>query len=298
MAKYQNKNRCLIYIKNTYQKNDVINILQSIGFEGEKVQFDLADKALMLLEHKAIDLCVIEGALLKAESFVDFIETCFQKSKNPQVKILVFSSNIHEYEDRLRKLSPACFPCALPYSRLDFTNALIPKAKPLFQLPVVEKPKKTAPPKQTTINFIETSKHVQISIEMINQLAKDKSKLEELQIIGQRFNGVFGTFSFFGKTEGFFQLYFSSCIIDNICRTYARNAALTSMSTEHFNLLFRVANNAFIMLKELRSEKPLSDGLKKAHVKLIEEYKMDKSIYKPDVQNQDQVDTLIKSLGA
>lgn len=144
--------------------------------------------------------------------------------------------------------------------------------------------------------FIEATNHVKESFDALTLCLKDRKNLKALEQIGQRFNGVFGTYSFFGDREGFRELSQLSTVIDDLCRTYQTNSAFTEITGPHADLLLSAAKCSFLMLKELREDRPLTAAHKTELARITALHAGDSSIGKRASQKQTDVDSMIDQL--
>lgn len=143
--------------------------------------------------------------------------------------------------------------------------------------------------------FIEATLHVKASFDALTACLKDRKNLTALEAVGQRFNGVFGTYSFFGEREGFKELSQLSTVIDDICRTYV-TGKFPEITESHAQLLLDAARCSFLMLKELRESLPLPAVQKAELNRITSLYGKDDTIGKRASQKQEDIDSMIDDL--
>ncbi len=146
----------------------------------------------------------------------------------------------------------------------------------------------------SSVNFLETTKHIRSSIESLNNIAKDDSRVDDMQHIGQRFNGMIGAFAFYGKKSGYHELHTIATYIDNICRIYENDKDKVDKS--HFDIVLLAARTAFLLLKDLREGNELSPKNKETLNSITESYNKLSDVKERNSQSQQDVDALIDSL--
>ena len=145
------------------------------------------------------------------------------------------------------------------------------------------------------LSFFETSLHVKITIEMFNDIAKSKTDLDAVRNIGQRFNGIFGAFAFYGDKAGYKQLKELSIMIDNVCRTYEEQFGRTEISDKHLKILMDSAKCSYKFLQLLRDGKELPKDIFDYYDKTKEEYDATGDIERKTRHSQSEIDDLIEA---
>ena len=153
-----------------------------------------------------------------------------------------------------------------------------------------------AAPNKPPQPVVDCAQHVRDTIPRIAALAKDPKAMDKLADIGQRFNGVMGTFAFFMGKDGFTEVQQQSTLIDAICRTYETNPQLTEVSPPHIQLLIDSAKVSFDVLTSLLKGGPIDPSLKTRAAKCFQQYEADSSIIKRAAGTQADVDELMAKL--
>lgn len=187
-----------------------------------------------------------------------------------------------------------CVVVTKPISRQHLTDALL---KPYLarhgHLKSVKKPDS-----QENALAIETIGHVKSTVENLKKLAADLTATDQLIEIGQRFNGVYGTFKFFETHPGYAELAKLSEIIDSVSQTYAGERSRKKVEPEHFRLMFEAARAAFELLKTMRDSQAPEVTLLDRCANLQNDFNKCSDLKKRNSTSQDDVDTLLAELGA
>lgn len=102
----------------------------------------------------------------------------------------------------------------------------------------------------------EAAQHLKTALEQINGIAVDPSKLEYLAVIGQRFNGMMGTFAFFATTPGAKELAEIGRIVDGIARSYEKKQR-PAVDQAHLKLLVSCCRSTLPLLRALAFGDPV-----------------------------------------
>lgn len=158
-----------------------------------------------------------------------------------------------------------------------------------------KQPAKPAAPKKN-VNFFETSKHVQETVESLKKLAGNRTDLEAVGHIGQRFNGIFGAFSFVEDKVGYGELSKLSRVIDDVARHYLATDK-SEISEPHFNLMMDAAKASYLMLKDLRENKKINDEVIKTYKEVVQRYDAATEIERRESQSQEDIDSMLAEAG-
>jgi len=146
------------------------------------------------------------------------------------------------------------------------------------------------------ISFFEATQHIRESIDAVNELLKDGHKLDLLQMVGQRFNGLVGAYCFLQNQTGFKELFHLSVVIDDICRNYKHQSEKTSIDLSHLDLLIKAVKCAFLILKRLRDGAEPDPGQTEEAMQIFDSFLTDSTIAKRVLVSQDEVEVLLSKL--
>jgi hypothetical protein len=155
---------------------------------------------------------------------------------------------------------------------------------------------KKVPKGASVISFFEATQHIRESIDAVNELLKDGHKLDLLQMVGQRFNGLVGAYCFLQNQTGFKELFHLSVVVDDISRNYRHQSEKTSVDVSHLDLLLRAVKCAFLILKRLRDGAEPDPGQTEEAMQIFDSYLTDSTIAKRDLVSQDEVEVLLSKL--
>ena len=312
MTLNRNKIKNLIMSEDRNFRSQAARLFGDIAFVGEKLFFSKPSDALATLQFDrfAQNLCVAPDQRMTPD-YLALLSDINKIVTGTQIMVLAYFRL-----DQAREMKQV--EAALPYLRLfllpvkrsDFVatfRTMRALAVEGFKPPVVQvengqvkaqSNKIKASPQ--TVNFVEATQHVRECIEWANQILKDPSDLDALRKIGQRFNGIAGTFVFLNTKPGYRELHQIAVIIDNVSRVYqdAGRASGQAVSRAHSDLLLAAVKCAFMCLKILREGQALSEQqmaevstLQRLYGELVDDSKRQE-------QGQDAVDQLIDRLRA
>lgn len=149
----------------------------------------------------------------------------------------------------------------------------------------------TGPKKNITA--FEATAHVRDTIAMLTIIDKNRGALEQLNKIGQIFNGLVGAFAYFEKKGGFQELKHLAIIVDEISR-YSDKNDKDNISDDHYDLLYNSVRTSFLILQALRdNQTPKAELLEKAK-QLNEVYMKTDELEKRDKIDQGEIDKLLE----
>lgn len=281
-------------------KQKTVNFLNNIGFPAEKFTVDSASELFSKadLDHTVRNIVIDAQNCFPRDE--DMAKKLAHYGKKPRFKILVYAEP--ETVEELEKdatFSPCTnlFFAKLPFDKRAFNDAFH-GAISGSKFPSSNLQKRRAPTGKVddgtpkNLSAFEASAHVKDTIGMINELAKDKQEFKTVSLIGQRFNGLIGTFAFYGDKPGWKELRQIGQQIDCIARTYQLGDK-GPVADKHFELLVNLAKSAFIILQDLRNAKePQKAELEKATAmtNLVDK---DPDIINKTALDQESIDSLL-----
>ncbi len=167
--------------------------------------------------------------------------------------------------------------------------------KPASKAPEQQQGSEQAGGDKKNLNFYETSNHVKDTIDSLGKLLKNPADLESLEHIGQRFNGIFGAFSFVLDKPGYRELADLSHIIDDIARHYRENSELKTVEKKHLDIMMEAAKCSYLFLKALRDNQPIAPEQNESHKKIVANFATFEEIKRRESISQDDIDNMIDS---
>lgn len=285
------KVRSLIICKDKDFKRRSMNILIEVALPAEKFHTEkIFDAKSKFMQDKQIGVIIINASDDTVLSFCAWMDELAPVINPRKPKVIVYYSKEQKEElQEKMKNYPLCTFFEHPVKKADFNHVINPIQG--------ETPKGKERKPELNKNFVEASAHVKVTIDLLNELIKDRKNLEAVRHTGQRFNGLFGTFAFGKDSSGYKELYVLSQIVDDVCRHYEGDEH-SEISEEHFNLLVSAAKCTYYMLKELRENRPLNESHVEVFDKVVATFEKHPEIKRRDSKSQDEVDDLLKELGA
>jgi hypothetical protein len=189
---------------------------------------------------------------------------------------------------------PGCVVVTKPISRQHLADALV---KPFMARHGHLKRVRRSDPQQNAL-ITETIAHIKSAVDSLKKLAADPSATSELVTVGQRFNGVYGTFKFFASHPGYHELMNVSEVIDSIALTYSSKGQGATPDPQHVSLMFDAARAAFELLKVMRDGHTPDEKLLERCGKVHGTFAARTDLKKRQASSQEEVDALLASLGA
>lgn len=165
-------------------------------------------------------------------------------------------------------------------------NPIVPVKRPSIPNQKVEKP-------AANTAFFEASAHVRDTVDRLKKILSNPKDLESLFYIGQRFNGIIGTFNFARKKPGYAELADLATLIDDIARYYQKNQDKKEIETIHLQLMTAAAKLSYLLLRDLRESKPVKESLHASYQKIMATMKKQEKIPKRARLDQEMIDHLI-----
>ncbi len=280
-------------------KHRAVNFLNNVAFQSEKIPMESFQEAKDLVDRNPFVLnAVIEGALFK-EKAREFWPIVLQMAKKPNFMCLIYfpdGEGLKAFPHKKPTVSNI-FLKVLPFVKGDFIEAFhtrIESGSPSKPQPIQD----AASQQQKSITIEEATSHLFNTIEQVRALSQDRTKLESLFQIGQRFNGVMGAFAFLQTKLGMPELKRLSIIIDSVARTY-ETQGLSPLTKEHHELILSATRCAYRILVQLRQDPTaLSPELVADENRIFTLYEKDTILLKRNSHSQDQVDELLKNLAS
>lgn len=300
------KIKSVVLCKDREFKRKSVQMLNSAAFSGEKFDVKTFQELEVSVTNKSF-VCniVINHCDFKEDSSLEpFLKkTADFHLKNIKlgIKILVYTDEIEEMLQvkEWEKKFPSLVIRPFPQQKKDFMQCFH-KAISFADLKGQDS---TSPPKKTAskitgtnLVIFEASAHVKETISMLNTIMTDSSKVEEVYLIGQRFNGVFGTFAHLKSLKGFDHLENLGRFIDSICKTYENDKSKKIIDPSHLSLLVDCAKNSYQYLQKLREENSDTKELEVKFTEISKRYQEMPELYRRENHNQDSVDNLIDDL--
>jgi hypothetical protein len=145
--------------------------------------------------------------------------------------------------------------------------------------------------------ILATIVHVKDTLESLKKVSTDKKLIAEVVAIGQKFNGIFGTFNFFRSHPGHGDLANMAEIIECIGKTYSKNVDTNILLDAHFELLVDATKVSFNLLKIMRDGGAPDEVLAKRCQSIYKKFKATSDLFTRNDQSQKEVDSLLEKLG-
>lgn len=223
-----------------------------------------------------------------AKTFREFVEKAESKTK----VIMAYISNDHEKMiESLESISPKLRVKCGQFVRLHFDE--------VFNMLEQENAPKGSTPKSQEKNVViaEAAAHVKETVDYLRELAKDRKQVKKIVTVGQRFNGIWGTFNHFAAKPGYGELATLAQIIDVVGRTYGEKSNKSEISEEHFNLLVSASKCAYAIIISLSKNQDAAKENLDETQKLKSVYDKMTDLDKRQDCSQNEVDSLLSQLG-
>ena len=295
MVSTKEKDRSLIFCLDADFKRRLTGMLIEAAFPAEKYCVKTVKEAREAFKsHDRVVNIVMNGADFEGKEIFKIlteIRDMFLERAGTKILIYLDEDQYESLPDELKKTPGRITFFKHPVSKVEINSVFNPIKKPkLVAVPGgAQKPQG-----KKNVNFYETSKHVQETITSLNALKNKPGNLKALEKIGQRFNGIFGAFSFVQEKPGYRELCYLSHLIDDVARHY-ENGDKKNISQEHLALMLEAAKCSFAMLKLLRDSQPLTPNHNKAFELIEERFNNHPEIERRSETSQDDVDAMISA---
>jgi hypothetical protein len=284
--------KSILLCKDREFKRKSIGFLNNSAFAAEKFGVEQMTDALEILERDLdIENFVFDASPFKSDELRTALDLYQRRAKNPDIRFLIYLDESYQAKEKdiVLQFLPKASIYFLPPAQNHFNKAFHGGRA------VPDAPASTEAAKQDgkQLTLIETSSHIKETVDLLNSVSKDKSRLDILQNIGQRFNGIIGTFSFFGQKGGYGKVKDMATIIDDISRTYEQSENSKEITEKHWQILKESATTLYLILKDLRESRQVTQSyIDKANA-LTAVYQQDNDIRKRASQSQDEVDRIL-----
>lgn len=139
----------------------------------------------------------------------------------------------------------------------------------------------------------DAGQYLKQALEQINGLAADPSNMNYLATIGQRFNGMMGTFAFFTGVKGAAELSLVGRIVEGIARSYAMNPK-PAVAHDHLQILIGCCRATLPLLRAVALSEPLPDGILRELDVWRAAYEGDLNLLKRQSLDQQKVDGALR----
>jgi len=308
VAPRKEKIKTLIISGDRSFRNSTIRLFNDIAFPAEKIAVGTVKEARGALQiDPSIGNVCIGGEEHEPSAFKGFLNDLCPYFNGKPIKVLVYLTEKQgTMIAELEKTFPELFFKTLPLKKADFVEAFHSTrlaaqksgSSPIVKAadsPTKEKPKTEPSQAQDSRTFFETTAHIRDSIDAVNALMSDQTNIQRFLEIGQRFNGIIGTFSFVKHKVGYKQLLELATVLDDLARTYQKHPELTAVSDSHLGLALRSVKCAFALLKHLREmQDPSPEALSEA-ANIFDAYTKDQKIVRRSSESQSDIDDLLDS---
>jgi hypothetical protein len=286
--------KSILLCKDRDFKRKAVGHLNNSAFAAEKFVVEKMSDAVEILDRDLdVENFVIDASSFSSNEIKDMFDLYECRSKNPELRFLIYLDETYQSKEKdvILQTLPKANVFFLPPAQNHFNKAFHGgRTIPDPPAPTAaEQVAKEGP----ALTLIETSAHIKETVELLNSVTKDRSRLDILKQIGQRFNGIIGTFSFFLNKPGYAKVKDLATIIDDISRTYEDSDDHNALTDKHWQLLMESAKTLYLILKDLRENRPLTPALVEKANALIAIYSKDTYMRKRSSQSQDEVDRIV-----
>lgn len=287
--------RSVVLTDNADFKQKAIAILNNIAFVAEKLAAtDVADLVQRVTTDELARNLVIDArsaevarCLVTSEPFAD----AMRSTRDLFALIYVNAPQLPAIDasgiGKLRGLRVA----ELPLDRAHFMDVFHARRAAANQKAVTSS-KPAAVSEEMREAAREAGEHLKTALEQINGIAKDPSKLDYLAVIGQRYNGMMGTFAFFASTPGAKELAEIGRIVDGVARTYAKTPK-SVVASEHLKLLIGCCRATLPLLRAVAFGEDVPEATAREVKLWSATFEGDSSLLKRQAVSQARIDAAI-----
>jgi len=286
--------KSILLCKDREFKRKAVGHLNNSAFAAEKFVVEEMSSALEILERDLdVENFIIDASPMASEELKKILDLYQRRSKNPEVRFLIYLDEAYQSKEKevILQFLPKAQVFFLPPQQNHFNKAF--HGGRVIPDPPAPSAAEQAAKEGPVLTLIETSAHIKETVDLLNSVSKDRSRLDILKQIGQRFNGIIGTFAFFTHKPGYVKVKDLATIIDDISRTYEDSEDHKDLTEKHWQLLMESAKTLYLILKDLRENRPLTAGYVEKANALIALYQKDGDIRKRSSQTQDEVDRIV-----
>jgi hypothetical protein len=232
----------LVVTKNAEFKHKSVQMLNNIAFAAEKHTADgVVDAESMIAGNKQIGNIVLDAtdkvasyAILNDGALIGTLQ------EKPDIHALFYASPEALgplKESRLGALNNVLI-AALPIDRKHFMEVFHTRRKaPPVPVQINAAPSRPKLDEDLKAAAVDAAGHLKTVVAHINGVNADPARLDLLAEVGQRYNGIMGTFAFFGTAPGAAELTDIGNIVDAIARSYSKNPGWLRITDSHLRLL-------------------------------------------------------------
>jgi hypothetical protein len=304
MAVSNEKAKSIIWTSNRDFRAKSVSLLNNLAFAAEKLTGNSLDEIRMqILRDKTLINVVVDASSFSEAEFDKLVQNYDAIFNGSDAKGMVFYQEqqaplLEKHKSTISGWSHSLSFC-LPQEKTHYVKALIASRQrgPIAvtapeSTARANEPAKDSQPKNAT--FFEASQHVRDTIDNLNKLAKDHTAVEEIVRVGQKFNGIIGTFAFFGDRDGYRELVQLSDSIDTVSRVYAQTSAVQQVKDQHVAFILEAAKCAYLILKELRETSAVTPQTVAAAKQALKVFDSLSDVRKKSTNAQDDVDKLLE----
>lgn len=292
--------KSIIVSKDRNFRTATTQMFNNVAYPGEKLVVTTADEAKAILARDpTVKNIVVDATAFEGQGLGQFFERLQSEVAERLLRVLVYVP-----EDKVKFLVPVLAEKhrtlvfkVPPLKKNDFVEAFHKRIETVSAVKS-DAPDAKKAPSAAALNFIEASKHVKDTLSLLQELKKDATKVGNLLGIGQKFNGMIGTYAFVADKDGYKQLLVAARIIDDIARHYNTHSTTKAQVEErHLTLLIRSSECAYRILQELRADSPVSEKNNAETRELEKIYTTMPEIERRSGNSQNDVDAILESLG-
>lgn len=298
----------LILCKDRDFKHRAVNFLNNIAFNAEKQSVENIQEAKALIEtNPRILNVIIDGTdfkqLLDGGGLKDLQAMC----QKPELMAAMYVPEADQAYTKKEHGISNFFCFVLPFEKNQFNLVFHSRgaqkgdggSSPLSVFQGAKKPaasqvkpqESESSAKKNVIAF-ETSGHLKSSLAMLNIVEKNREALDQVQKVGQIFNGLVGALAYFGNKAGYKQLRNLAIMIDEVSRCYDDKKS-QKISDDHFKLFYQGSINSFKILQHLREEKEVEASLIESSEALFSTFSSMEEFKDKHTCDQDEIDKLL-----
>ncbi|HYX36464.1 MAG TPA: hypothetical protein VE954_25435 [Oligoflexus sp.] len=286
--------KSILLCKDRDFKRKAVGHLNNSAFAAEKFVVEHMADALEILDRDLdIENFIVDASPHTSDDIKQMLDLYQRRTKNPDVRFLFYLDEAYQSKEKdvILQVLPRAQVFFLPPQQNHFNKAF--HGGRAIPDPPAPSASEQAAKEGPALTLIETSSHIKETVELLNSVSKDRSRLDILKQIGQRFNGIIGTFAFFVGKPGYGKVKDLATIIDDVSRTYEDSEDHKDLTEKHWQLLMESAKTLYLILKDLRENRPLTTAYVDKANSLIALYQKDGDIRKRSSQTQDEVDRIV-----
>jgi hypothetical protein len=136
----------------------------------------------------------------------------------------------------------------------------------------------------------DAAQHLKGVVDHVNTIAGDAGRIDLLSEVGQRYNGIMGTFQFFPNAAGAKELAELGTYVDSLTRTYEKGPANAELSASHLELLITCFKCTLPLIRTLALGDSIADDVKRQLAWARNAFDRDNTLKKREGLKQAQID--------